>query len=1156
MINFRKIKQDFASNMLSEGRDLYNDGAVRSAKIIELSSQKIRVAAQVEGSYGNAYECEFEIDSVESELIDSTCDCSYSFDCQHLAAALLYLEKNLEKMMVNFSKGEEFALDEHDEDERQHLARVIDKAKAAQEEIDSRKLDQQLIKEYNHAANILTNSPFFAPREKWIEQEAQLGLVLCDPLIAKNKKPLVDLQIVLRLSFRSKPLFVTDVRSFLDALKHEEPQELGGKRLLLTLSAFDAVSRKIATVLLGTARFAQSEDKSQRVFQMKCEDFGELLAKIFDHAMHERKGFSQNGSTEILPQIYQENLESPLSFFAGGAHLQFNLEYIGPPTTTLLLNPVIEAAQRTFLTTEIFLFDCSRPGFVCEGTFYRFQPAIKRIHLRHLEDIQSMAVPSPLFGTFVENALPELTRYASISGEKALEQFFTLPCAENLTGTCKISYLDGEMEAELWFQYGDLRVPAAPSQLKKGHVQAFEREEGISARQLHEEKQIIDALFQGFIYEASSGKFVAKTEKKIVEFMTENLPAFKDKIEFDCPQNLLDQFIYDKTQFKIHLRESANGEVSLFEVDVEVDGNLAGLNMDTLWDCVAAKKTFIETQTKKKKKGSRLAGRSGKILVLDLKKLAQVIQIFDEIGIGALENHTAQRPLWNLTHLTHERFENIPVEFSISEGLLQIQKQMTGEAPFNSSPIPKSVKATLRSYQVEGVAWLERLRSMHLGGVLADDMGLGKTLQAICALTAVHEEKPGAQSLIVCPTSLLYNWKEELGKFNPKLRVQVIDGIPARRHEMIQGGDDVDIFVTSYTLLQKDIEVYQKRLFTYLILDEAQHIKNRGTRNAKSVKMLKGNYRLILTGTPIENSLDELWSLFDFLMPGLLGSYERFVEKYLRKSENNSSNLENLKKKIFPFILRRMKQDVLKDLPPVSEITYHCQLTDVQQELYTSYALAAKEELSRLVQKEGFDKIRIHVLATLTRLKQICCHPAIFAKDGASRGDSAKYEMLMDLLSNLMENKKKAVIFSQYTKMLQIMRSDLEEMGVSFAYLDGATKNRMEIVKEFNENPDITVFLISLKAGGVGLNLTGADTVIHYDMWWNPAVEAQATDRVHRIGQKNSVSSYKMITLGTIEEKILSMQERKKGLVKQLINSDEEIISKLTWDEVLELLRT
>ncbi len=340
-----------------------------------------------------------------------------------------------------------------------------------------------------------------------------------------------------------------------------------------------------------------------------------------------------------------------------------------------------------------------------------------------------------------------------------------------------------------------------------------------------------------------------------------------------------------------------------------------------------------------------------------------------------------------------------------------------------------------------------------------------------------------------------------------------------------------------------------------MVLDEAQHIKNRGTRNAKSVKVVKAQHRLILSGTPIENSLDELWSLFDFLMPGFLSSYDRFIEKYVRASgEAYINNIEYLKKKVAPFILRRMKSDVLHDLPPVSEITYRCQLTKVQQELYRSYAASARDELVKLVARDGFDKVQIHVLATLTRLKQICCHPAIFAKEKAEPGDSAKYDMLLDLLQNLIEGGHKTVVFSQYTRMLQILKHDLEKWGVKFTYLDGSSKNRLEIVNQFNDDPQVLVFLVSLKAGGTGLNLVGADTVIHYDMWWNPAVENQATDRVHRIGQKQTVSVYKLITLSTIEEKIVEMQNRKKGIVKKIVSCDDEAITKLTWEDVLELL--
>ena len=413
-----------------------------------------------------------------------------------------------------------------------------------------------------------------------------------------------------------------------------------------------------------------------------------------------------------------------------------------------------------------------------------------------------------------------------------------------------------------------------------------------------------------------------------------------------------------------------------------------------------------------------------------------------------------------------------------------------------------------------------------------------------------------SQCLIVCPTSLVDNWKEEFLVFQPNLRVTVVNGSPLERKKKLQDAKSWDVLITSYGLVQKDVELYEQQSFGYLILDEAQHIKNRETRNARSVKRISARHKLILTGTPLENSLEDLWSLFDFLMPGLLGTFDCFVNTFLRAQTKDSvAPLETLKKKITPFVLRRMKIDVLDDLPPISHIVYHCHLTPKQQELYQSYAKTACENLMKLVEKEGFEKVRIHVLATLTRLKQICCHPAIFAKDAAEPEDSAKYEMLLDLIGGLIESKHRTVIFSQYTRMLSIIRDDLKKMNAKFCYLDGSSKNRLSIVKQFNENQDIPIFLVSLKAGGSGLNLVGADTVIHYDMWWNPAVENQATDRVWRLGQKLAVSSYKLITLGTIEEKILQMQNVKKEL-SELVQTDEDMMSKLTWEEVLSLLRT
>ncbi|NGX30790.1 MAG: RNA polymerase-associated protein RapA [Chlamydiae bacterium] len=1147
MLNFRRVKQDFSANILKDGKVLFDEKAILNAKIVALDAKKIKVMAEVKGSYENNYECEIEIDQIESEVVDSNCDCPYAYDCQHLAALVCYLEKHMDKMVVDFSK--QYDVGEKIQDDA--LLEKIEKAKEAHESLQVQTQAKELLEEYVHACRVLTKSPFFLPKKQIEEQKAELGVIVTSSFNMKKTPSFFDLQIALRLKFRTKPVIVPNVKAFLDAIKHGESVYLAERMCLFTERSFDEDSMRILDFILDFYAL-QIQEKCQRTFHLSKNDFGELLALCFEIANEKTQLVyeEEEGLLQPLPCLFEQTLEKPIYYCSRHARFNFALEFIKPPANKILISPTLMANKETVLLQDVLLFDCSQPGFLYNGTFFRFGPNILRSHLKSLDDVQAMTIPKPLFGTFVENVLPELGSFVQIDNQQVLEEFVTIPHVNKIHGRCKIAYLDGEMECELWFNYDGHEVPVAPTHINIDHIQTFEKEEGILSRDLVIEKQIIDELFSDFMFDASTGRFVAKTEKKIVEFMTERLPKFQADVDFECPENLLDRFIYDETTFGLHVKELKT--VHEFELELKVNGALNGIKMDMLWDCIASRRTYIELkENKRTKKQTR-----SKILVLNLKKLSHIVQLFDEIGIVKLDNSTFKRPLWVLSHLLEDRFKEANIDFTMTENLKKIQRQMMGEEAATIKPIPKNIQAELRGYQKEGFYWLERLRTMYLNGILADDMGLGKTLQAICAITNGHEEKPGMQTLIVCPTSLTYNWKEEFHRFNPKLKIHVVDGPPPRRKNTIFSKAKIDVLITSYTLLQKDIEHYLQKDYLYAILDEAQHIKNRSTRNAKSVKQLKSHHRLVLTGTPIENSLEDLWSLFDFLMPGFLGAFDRFVDKYVKPSEYTQGNLETLKRKIFPFIMRRMKPDVLKELPPVSHITYHCQLTDVQQELYTSYAKSAKEQLSRLVQKQGFDKVRIHVLATLTRLKQICCHPAIFAKDQIERGDSAKYEMLLDLLMNFAQNEKKAVVFSQYTKMLNIIKEDLERMHIPFLYLDGSTKNRLELVKHFNASDNIPVFLISLKAGGVGLNLTGADTVIHYDMWWNPAVENQATDRVHRIGQKKKVSAYKLITLGTIEEKILSMQDRKRGLVKQLISSDEEAISKLTWEEVLELLKT
>jgi len=1154
MLNIRKLRQDFSSTILRDGKTLFEESKVLSAKILHLDTKTLRISAQIKGQYDNAYETQIEIDRQECETIDSDCDCPYHYDCQHLAALMYYLEANLDKILVEYSEETDMELLEEDEDDssKAELLEQVKKAATKEEERKDHEYKRQLLQEYVAASDLLSISPFFLKREVQKIDQAELAVIFKEPMEDKKGRTLMELQLALRLPARSKPLHVPNIKEFLLAMRFQEPLFMGGKCYSFSFESFKEKHREMARMIMDHTRIPE-KNTSERALRTGVIDpiiFGTILATSFDVGIEEIKGRQyQDEDLPQLPCLYLESLEQPLRFSPHFSSFQFALEYIDPPAKKVLINPTLLIGNASVTLEEVQLFQCATPGMIHSGTYYRFAPNITRQHLRNLNPIREMTIPEPLFGTFVENALPKLAAYAKIENLDVTEKFVTLPYAGNMQAVCDIGYLNGELEATLKFQYDDNLIPASHTQIEDVHLDSFITKEGIVARNLVEERVIIDDLFRDFIFDKAQGVYLAKTEKKIVEFMTETIPRNQHRVQFNCPQNLLDQFIYDESKFTLAL--SHTDRMDTYQIELKVDGALKGVRMDRLWECLVSKKAFIELA---RPKGSK--GKIPKILVLDLELTRGVVQLFDELGLVKLDNYKIERPIWSLANIDASACDGLPIKFSCTKQLVEIRKQMLGEKTLEFSPIPADIKATLRSYQTEGVQWLERLRTMFLNGILADDMGLGKTIQAICAITQLAKTKK-QPVLIVCPTSLLYNWKEEFHRFNPQMKTLVVDGIPGQRKKLIADLKKYNVIITSYSLLQKDIEYYQATTFAYAILDEAQHIKNRGTRNAKSVKMVKADHRLILSGTPIENSLDELWSLFDFLMPDFLSSFERFTEKYIRaQGDELAKNLEYLRKKVAPFILRRMKCDVLKDLPPVDECVYHTQLSDAQNELYRSYAQSALGELTKMVERDGFDKCQIHVLATLTRLKQICCHPAIFAKEKAESGDSAKYEMLLDLLDTLNEGKHKTVIFSQYTKMLQIMRNDLELRGVRFVYLDGSTKNRLEIVKQFNADPSILVFLVSLKAGGTGLNLTGADTVIHYDMWWNPAVESQATDRVHRIGQKSSVSVYKLVTLGTIEEKIVEMQNRKKGLVKKIVSCDDEAISKLTWEDVLELLQS
>ena len=482
--------------------------------------------------------------------------------------------------------------------------------------------------------------------------------------------------------------------------------------------------------------------------------------------------------------------------------------------------------------------------------------------------------------------------------------------------------------------------------------------------------------------------------------------------------------------------------------------------------------------------------------------------------------------------------------------------------------VPEHLKKILRPYQKEGYRWLRTLDHYGFGGILADEMGLGKTLQTLAMLEAVKKEEGGLTALVVCPASLVYNWLEEAHRFAPSLNAVAVTGTAAARagiiHGLKQEGDKADLrktdllkadlLITSYDLLKRDIAEYDEVTFRFEIIDEAQYIKTHTTAAAKSVKLIRAVTKFALTGTPIENRLSELWSIFDYLMPGFLFAYDSFrtqMEVPIVKNEDEEV-LERLHKMIAPFILRRIKRDVLRDLPDKLEEIRYAGMESKQQKLYDAQVIRMRNDLKKQSDTD-FKRSKIEILSELMKIRQICCDPLLCYTN--YDGESAKTELCMELLRSLMDGGHRTLVFSQFTSMLEILEKRLTEEKIPYYVITGSTEKeeRIKRVKAFNEG-NVPVFLISLKAGGTGLNLVGADSVIHFDPWWNTAAENQASDRAHRIGQTKVVSVYKLVAKGTIEERILALQQQKAKLAQDVLSGEGVGSAVLSREDLMEIL--
>ncbi len=637
-------------------------------------------------------------------------------------------------------------------------------------------------------------------------------------------------------------------------------------------------------------------------------------------------------------------------------------------------------------------------------------------------------------------------------------------------------------------------------------------------------------MSQGFEISESGEELVTQGDEAI-RFWTEGIGELPEDWDRFIPDDLVDVTIRDES---VTPQMRVSSGVDWLNLDMKFESGGSVVREDELRACLEHGRRLVRLE-------------DGSFAPVDPEKVGDVLtrmaEIYATAGIREKLPLSQAGRVQDLLKLV----ENAKVSSSAKTLFSKIEN--IDKIP--SVAKPRSVKATLRPYQKEGFNWLVFLHELNSGGILADDMGLGKTLQAIALLAWAKGKYKRKLNLVVAPTSVVPNWEREINKFAPGLTTVVWQG--PNRQQKREELDKADVMITSYALLRRDEELLQELDLRYVILDEAQHIKNPMSHTARAAKKLASERRLALTGTPIENRLSELWSIFDFVSPGLLGKLKTFEEKVARPIDRGDmETAERLRATIKPFVMRRVKRDVAADLPEKIEQEMIVPLTEEQSTLYKQILREVRKSVLSEVEKKGVSKAQIQILAALTRLRQVACDPRLLKLPDTDfdASDSGKLAALREIISEAVDGGHRVLVFSQFVEMLGHIRAALEEDGVTYEYLDGSTKDRIERVDRFNDDSSVPVFLISLKAGGTGLNLTGADTVIHFDPWWNPAVEDQATDRAHRIGQTRNVNVYKLIAEGTVEEKILELSAKKRELVSNVLSTEGSPLKGLTKADV------
>ncbi|MDO4382796.1 MAG: SNF2 helicase associated domain-containing protein [Clostridia bacterium] len=706
-------------------------------------------------------------------------------------------------------------------------------------------------------------------------------------------------------------------------------------------------------------------------------------------------------------------------------------------------------------------------------------------------------------------------------------------------------YMPKDLYVKIYLDYNEKGYIIADVKFCYGNVE-FNPIKNVNleiTRNAIQENEVLDTFVQtGFMLDSANARLVLVNDEKIYNFLSKEIEDYMKKFEVLVAEN------FKKKDIK---------KIKIKSIGVKIENNLLDINLEDFKFNIYEIKDIIN-KYKLRKKFYRL--KDGTYISLEknssldfLENLTDNIEIEDE----NVEENSIKLPIYRALYL-EKIFKNMPnTNIQKNEYYKNMISQIEDRQIDLSTKIPPKINAELRTYQKIGYKWLRTLEQYKMGGILADDMGLGKTIQLLAVILSYVQKNKGnvKPSIIICPSSLALNWYNEIQKFTPTLKALVISDDYLERKRKIEEIGKYQVIITSYDSLKRDIDLYENYCFKYVVADEAQYIKNNNTKNSKAIKTINAETKFALTGTPIENSLSELWSIFDFIMPGYLYKYKKFKELYETPiiKEQNEDVMNKLKKQIEPFVLRRTKGEVLTELPDKTVTILNNEMSEEQYNIYMSYMAQARKEIMSQIDINGFEKSQIKILSLLMRLRQICCHPKLFLRE--YEGESSKLNQCIEIIQDAVLGGHKILLFSSYTSMFEIIEEKLKNIGVKYLKLTGQTKvgERIELVDKFNTDENIKVFLISLKAGGTGLNLTGADMVIHYDPWWNLSAENQATDRTYRIGQKRNVQVYKLITKNSIEEKIYELQQKKAKLIDNMLSTDATFINKLSKDDILAL---